>query len=70
MATPAGRQCNNVTIAGNFLGTNPAGTAQGCVGAFGIRQTAGDNNIFGGPAAADRNLISGNVQGGIFLTVR
>ncbi len=60
---------NNVTIAGNFLGTNPAGTARGCAscGGFGIRQELGDNNTFGGPAAADRNLLSGNVQGGIFL---
>ena len=68
---------SNVTIAGNFLGTNPAGTARGCAdcGGFGIRLEsccpvvpgAGDNIVIGGPAAADRNLISGNLQGGIFL---
>ncbi len=59
---------SNVIIAGNFIGTNPAGMADGSFGQFGIRVETGDNNVFGGAAAADRNLISGGVQGGIFLT--
>ena len=58
---------SNVTIAGNFLGTNPAGTAEGSAGGFGIRLVTGDDNVFGGPAAADRNLIAGDKQGGIAL---
>ncbi len=59
---------SNVTIAGNFLGTNPAGTAEGsAVGGFGIRLVSGDDNVFGGTAAADRNLISGDKQGAIAL---
>ena len=57
-----------MTIAGNFIGTNPAGTAEGSPGGgFGIRLRTGDNSIFGGPAAADRNLIAGDGQGGIHL---
>src|SRR5882724_1129117 len=48
------------TISGNFIGTNPAGTA-----AFGnsngIFISSSDNNKIGGLAAADRNVISGNV---------
>ena len=30
-----------------------------------IRQQSGNNNVIGGAAAADRNLISGDQQGGI-----
>lgn len=59
----------NVTIAGNFLGTNPAGTAAlpGSSGGFGVRiaNNSANNTIVGGPAAADRNLISGDLQGGV-----
>jgi CSLREA domain-containing protein len=58
---------SNVIIAGNFLGTNPAGTAEGAFGGFGIRLESGDNNVFGGAAPADRNLIAGDKQGGIAL---
>jgi hypothetical protein len=58
---------NNVSITGNFLGTNAAGTAgTGNLG-FGIRHNSGDNLTIGGPNAADRNLISGMSQGGIIL---
>ena len=59
---------SNVTIAGNFIGTNPAGTAAMAApgGGFGIRQVSGDRNVIGGPVAADRNLISGR-QGGVAI---
>jgi CSLREA domain-containing protein len=58
-----------VTVAGNFIGTNPAGTAAsvGFVGGFAVRIDVGNNNVVGGSAAADRNLLSGNVQGGVFV---
>ena len=60
---------SNVTIAGNFLGTNPAGTATGsAAGNENIRLTAGDNNVIGGPAAADRNLVSSDTSDKIFIT--
>src|SRR5262249_52042432 len=60
---------NNVTIAGNFIGTNPAGTVAqpNIVGGFGIRVDGGNNNTIGGSTPADRNLISGSPQGGIFV---
>jgi len=60
---------SDVTIAGNFLGTNPAGTAATGGSGSGIRLSSGDNGIFGGPAAADRNLVSGDTAGptAIFL---
>ena len=60
---------SNVTIAGNFIGTNPAGTAAspGSSGGFAIRQLLGNNNVIGGAAAADRNLLSGDLQGEIIV---
>ena len=60
---------SNVVIAGNFIGTDAAGTTgDGGVG-YGIRHNSGDNLRMGGPAAADRNLISNMSQGGIILDV-
>ena len=59
---------NNV-IAGNFLGTNLAGTAAGPgnqVGvSIGLSAVATNGNRVGGTAAADRNVISGNTTDGI-----
>ncbi len=46
------------TIQGNFIGTNPAGTA--ALGNTGIGLfIRSPNNLVGGPSPADRNLISG-----------
>ncbi|HEY1251433.1 MAG TPA: hypothetical protein VGH97_09605 [Thermoanaerobaculia bacterium] len=62
-------QATGVTIAGNFIGTNATGTAAlpSAGGGFGIRSSnnVADNLTVGGPAAADRNLISGDTQGGV-----
>jgi CSLREA domain-containing protein len=60
---------SNVTIAGNFVGTNPAGTAAmgNPSGGFAIRQDSGNNNVIGGPGAADRNLLSGDTQGAVSI---
>jgi len=60
---------SNVTIAGNFIGTNAAGTAvsPGSSGGFAIRQLLGNNNVIGGAAPADRNLLSGDLQGAIIV---
>ena len=55
-------------IAGNYLGTNVAGTAAlgNQVGVYiGGSATANDNNRIGGTTAADRNVISGNSVDGI-----
>lgn len=49
------------TIAGNYLGTNAAGTASAPGGSFAtLRLRPGaDNNTIGGNAGADRNVIGG-----------
>ena len=58
---------NNVTIAGNFIGTDASGTV-GKRGTIGIvAQSTASNLTVGGPAAADRNLISGHVFYGVQL---
>ncbi len=54
-------ESNGNILAGNFLGTNPLGTAASANGQ-GIR-LLGSNNTAGGTAAADRNLLSGNTSG-------
>src|SRR5262249_32318767 len=54
------------TVAGNFLGTDVSGkVAAGNAGGV-FASNAGLNKI-GGPALGDRNVISGNGGGGIFL---
>lgn len=57
----------NITVAGNYFGTNVAGTADLGNGSRGIGLfAAGAADItIGGTAPADRNLISGNNDGGI-----
>jgi trimeric autotransporter adhesin len=56
-------------IQGNRIGTNLAGTAS--IGNLGVGIGIGagaSGNMVGGPGSADRNLISGNAQYGIFIT--
>ena len=55
---------NNI-VAGNFLGTNAAGTAGlgNQVGVF--INSSSTNNTIGGTTATDRNLISGNTVDGV-----
>ncbi|MCA9062476.1 MAG: hypothetical protein KDA96_05440, partial [Planctomycetaceae bacterium] len=56
------------TIAGNFIGTNQAGTA-GVGNSVGIQITdMASNNTVGGDSAADRNIIAGNGGDGILIT--
>jgi hypothetical protein len=55
-----------LTVAGNFIGTNPGGTAIIANGGGGVRLN-GTNNLLGGSTAAARNIISGNVFGGVGL---
>ena len=57
------------TIAGNFIGTNNTGTAALPNGAAGISIFLGaQSNIVGGPTAASRNVISGNLNQGVTIT--
>ena len=61
-------QSSNLTVTGNFLGTNAAGTAAGGGGGFGVRiDPPAVNATIGGPNPADRNLLSGNLGGGVIL---
>jgi uncharacterized repeat protein (TIGR01451 family)/CSLREA domain-containing protein len=54
-------------IAGNFIGTDASGTVAMPNASFGLLVSGSDNTI-GGTAAADRNVISGNGNGGAYLT--
>lgn len=58
-------------IAGNFIGTDAAGGYYAAAtdgGASGVKiQQGGDQNIIGGVAPAERNVISGNAHNGVAL---
>jgi parallel beta-helix repeat protein len=51
-------------VAGNYLGTNAAGTAAVPNGQYGVH-IDGDDNVIGGPNPFDRNVMAGNLQGGL-----
>lgn len=55
---------DNITIAGNYIGTGTNGTTDQGNGARGIGATDGDNVTVGGLNPADRNIISGQDDGG------
>ncbi len=61
-------QSNGNTIQGNYLGTNAAGTSSLGNGSHGVHINGGLNNIIGGAIAAERNVISGNLQNGVYLS--
>ncbi|MDB5257810.1 MAG: hypothetical protein JWM14_2505 [Chitinophagaceae bacterium] len=64
-----GSRTNNCIIKGNYIGTNKNGQAITGVGnqGYGI-VIKGTNNIVGGTAAGEANIISGNKQMGVLLT--
>ncbi len=51
------------TVAGNFIGTSPAGTIAIANGGDGVEINDGLNNLIGAP-----NIISGNAQDGVEIT--
>ncbi|HEV8629582.1 MAG TPA: IPTL-CTERM sorting domain-containing protein [Thermoanaerobaculia bacterium] len=51
-------------VEGNFIGTNPDGTAAGPGNTNGVAATS-DDNVIGGNTPAARNLISGNTATGV-----
>ncbi len=56
-------------VAGNMIGTNPAGTAALGNGNAGVEISAGaQNNVVGGATVAERNVISGNSSGGVVIS--
>ncbi|MEG4858743.1 SdrD B-like domain-containing protein [Microcoleus sp. K1-B6] len=61
-------ESNGNTVAGNYIGINSAGTAASPNALFGVAvQNGGSNNIIGGIAPGDRNVISGNTADGIVI---
>ena len=61
------------TIAGNYVGTDPAGAAalgNGIDGIYVVNAGANGaaNNVIGGTVPADRNVVSGNARNGIQLS--
>jgi hypothetical protein len=56
---------SNCTIATNYIGTNPAGSAASANGADGVYVYGANNETIGGTAATARNIISGNAGDGI-----
>ena len=65
-----GPSSHNNTIIGNYIGTNAAGTsAQPNFSGIYIGNNAGasNNNVIGGTTAAERNVISGNSDAGVYV---
>jgi len=58
---------NGHVLAGNFIGTNAAGTAALPNGELGIFLQNAFETLIGGTVAGSRNLISGNAAGGVEL---
>ena len=52
-------------VAGNFIGTNAAGTAAQANSGHGVFIDGSPNNNVGGTSAAERNVISGNTLDGV-----
>jgi len=69
----SGTSANQNQIFGNFIGTNAAGTIavpNGDTNAFasaGVYVDTASANTIGGSTAAERNIISGNLQDGVGL---
>ena len=56
-----------VTVAGNYVGLDAATGNPASNASDGIKIVGGSANVIGGPVAADRNLISGNMRTGIYM---
>ena len=59
-----------VTVQGNFIGTDKDGTDNVGNSSYGIKVSgaASNNVLIGGTTSSDRNLISGNDLGGVWIT--
>ncbi len=62
-----GQGATGNAVRGNYVGTNPAGTAAIANQSAGIQVTGAPGNTLGGTVAGARNLISGNTSDGIVL---
>ena len=62
-----GSAASGNTVLGNYIGVNPAGTAAMANGAYGVYITNAPSNTIGGTTAAERNVVSGNTSGGMYI---
>jgi CSLREA domain-containing protein len=60
-------QSSNVTVQGNIIGLNAAGTAQIPNDHGGIILTGGGGNVIGGTPPGARNVVSGNSGAGLII---
>lgn len=67
---------NNVSVKGNYIGTNTDGSfavanANDGIGIFsGTSAATANGNVIGGTTLADRNLISGNTHNGVVINAQ
>ncbi|HEX3228792.1 MAG TPA: hypothetical protein VHQ95_07485, partial [Pyrinomonadaceae bacterium] len=61
-----GKTTSDNVVQGNFIGTNPDGTST-VANAFAGVGIFSPNNVIGGTVAGARNVVSGNVDYGIFI---
>jgi parallel beta-helix repeat protein len=54
-------------VAGSYVGLNAAGVTANPNGLHGVHIDGGQNNLIGGPAVEDRNVIASNPAGEIFV---
>jgi CSLREA domain-containing protein len=59
---------DGTTVTGNYIGTNFAGDTANPNTEHGIRLLDSLDVVIGGPDASDRNLISGNLMDGVFVS--
>lgn len=64
----AGTVATDNVVQGNFIGTDPAGTAPFGNSSNGLMIASGQDNLIGGPATGEGNLISGNSFTGIYIS--
>jgi hypothetical protein len=55
-------------VQGDFIGTDVTGTLALANGGNGVEISGGTNNTIGGPAAGQRNVISGNGNQGVLIS--
>jgi len=65
----AGSGTRGNVVKGNYIGTDPSGTSPLSNGQWGVFITSGaQDNTIGGSSPGDRNVISGNLQEGVFIS--
>jgi CSLREA domain-containing protein len=59
---------SNATVQGNYVGTTRDGTIAVANAGIGINVISGPNDLIGGGSAGARNIVSGNIQHGIYVS--